>query len=88
MTHAVVLSDRPHDVAGVLVMLDDKGEAEQIAVEMRRGGHNVEARQVNERLADRTEDAAVVGRRLVLIGMSHGRPAVEGLGETACFAPQ
>jgi hypothetical protein len=54
MTYAVVLSDCPHDVAGVLVMLDDKGEAEQIAVEVRRAGHEVEVRQVSERLAERS----------------------------------
>jgi hypothetical protein len=53
MSYAVVLSDRTDDMAGVLVMLDDKGEAEQIAIEMRRGGHKVEVRMLSEQLARR-----------------------------------
>jgi hypothetical protein len=51
MSYAVVLSDRPHDVAGVLVMLEDKAEAELIAIEVRAAGHKVEVREVSERLA-------------------------------------
>jgi hypothetical protein len=53
MSYAVVLSERSDDIAGVLVMLDDKGDAEQIAIEMRRAGHKVEVRRVSERLAGR-----------------------------------
>jgi hypothetical protein len=53
MSYAVVLSDRTDDISGVLVMLDDKGDAEQIAIEMRRAGHEVEVRRVSERLAGR-----------------------------------
>jgi hypothetical protein len=47
MSYAVMLSDRPN-ISGVLVMLDDQGEAEQIAVEVRRAGHRVEVRKVGD----------------------------------------
>jgi hypothetical protein len=53
MSYAVVLSDRTDDISGVLVMLDDQGDAEQIAIEMRLAGHKVEVRRVSERLAGR-----------------------------------
>jgi hypothetical protein len=53
MSYAVVLSDRTDDVSGVLVMLTDKGEAEQIAIEMRRAGHQVEVRRVSDSLSGR-----------------------------------
>jgi hypothetical protein len=53
MSYAVVLSDRTEEIAGVLVMLDDKREAEEIAFEMRLAGHKVEVRTVSERLAGR-----------------------------------
>jgi hypothetical protein len=61
MSFAVVLSDRPLDVTGVLVMLDDKGETEQIAIEVRRAGHEVEVREVTERLARRMTPATATG---------------------------
>jgi hypothetical protein len=53
MSYAVVLSERTDDIAGVLVMLDDKREAEEIAFEMRLAGHKVEVRRISERLAGR-----------------------------------
>jgi hypothetical protein len=53
MSYAVVLSDRTDDISGVLVMLDDKGDAEQIAIEMRLRGHEVEVRRVSDSLSGR-----------------------------------
>jgi hypothetical protein len=52
MSYAVVLSDRPQDAAGVLLMVEDKDEAEQIAIEVRRAGHRVEVRRVGELVAE------------------------------------
>jgi hypothetical protein len=47
MPYAVVLQGRD-DVAAVLMMVDDRGEADAIAVGVRAVGHAVEVRQVGE----------------------------------------
>jgi hypothetical protein len=47
MSYAVVLSDRPQDATGVIL----KDEAEQIAIEVPRAGHNVEVRSVGKLVA-------------------------------------
>jgi hypothetical protein len=52
MSYAVVLSERPQDATGVLLMVEDKDEAEQIAIEVRRAGHRVEVRRVGELVAE------------------------------------
>jgi hypothetical protein len=52
MSYAVMLSDRPN-TSGVLMMLDECRDAEEIAIEVRRAGHRVEVREVSERLATR-----------------------------------
>jgi hypothetical protein len=49
MSYAVVLCDRPQDVSAVLLMVDDENDAEQIAIEVRLAGHEVEVRWVSER---------------------------------------
>ena len=52
MPYAVVLDGRD-DVAAVLMLLDDRAEAEVIAVEVRAAGHRVEVRQVSEGRSNR-----------------------------------
>jgi hypothetical protein len=47
MTYAVMLSDRPN-ASGVLLMVDERDEAEEIAFEVRRAGHRVEVRRCKE----------------------------------------
>jgi hypothetical protein len=49
MPYAVVLNGR-EDVAAVLMLLDDRTEAEAIALDIRAAGHGVEVRQVGEGL--------------------------------------
>lgn len=45
MIYAICLRSRRNRVDGVLMLVDDKEEAEEIAFELRRKGQDVEVRQ-------------------------------------------
>jgi hypothetical protein len=43
---AVSLASRPTDIDGILLMVEDRQEAEEIAIELRRKGHHVTVREL------------------------------------------
>lgn len=43
--YAICMRSRPGRLDGVLMLLDDKEEAEAIAFELRRKGHDVDVRE-------------------------------------------
>ncbi len=43
---AVVLRSRPTTVDGILLMVDERRDAEEIAIELRRRGHPVDVREM------------------------------------------
>jgi hypothetical protein len=45
---AVSLSSRPTSLDGILLMVEDRREAEEIAAEVRRKGHRVMVREISD----------------------------------------
>jgi hypothetical protein len=45
-SYAVTLTSRPSTIDGILLMIDDRTEAEEIAAELRRNGHPVAVREL------------------------------------------
>lgn len=43
---AVVLRSRPTTIDGILLMVDERRDAEEIATELRRRGHQVDVREM------------------------------------------
>jgi hypothetical protein len=43
---AVMLRSRPATPEGILLMVDERRDAEEIAVELRRKGHQVDVREI------------------------------------------
>ena len=46
-TCAIVLKSRPHRAEGILMLLDEREEAEELAFELRRRGQDVEVVDVD-----------------------------------------
>jgi hypothetical protein len=53
VSYAVVLCDRRDDIAGALMLVDDRLEAEALAIELRKVGQRVEVKHVGDALARR-----------------------------------
>jgi hypothetical protein len=59
VSYAVVLCDRRDDIAGALMLVDDRVEAEALAIELRKVGQRVEVRHVGD-AASRRNMATVI----------------------------
>jgi hypothetical protein len=53
-SYAVVLCSRPSSLDGILIILDQRVDADEIMIEMRAKGHDVEVRELRDdcRLVD------------------------------------
>ena len=58
MSYAVVLCDRRDDIAAALMLVDDRLEAEALAIELRKVGQRVEVTHVGDALALRSATGA------------------------------
>jgi hypothetical protein len=45
-SYALTLRSRPASVEGILVILDERQDADEMASEMRHNGHDVEVREI------------------------------------------
>jgi len=58
VSYAVVLCDRRDDIAAALMLVDDRLEAEALAIELRKVGQRVEVTHVGDALAPRSATGA------------------------------